>query len=153
MTKSKTAADQTNSAADNPGTAPEGFDGKTETAAAAPSKKKFEGFKVVKNVTLPLFKWENGVPKFLTFKGPIFQGKAIAETGAAAKKEPAFLAEVVDAETGELGQIIVATVLHKTLDEDYKDQAYIGKSFRILQRRIPGKNYNSFDITEIELTD
>ena len=125
-------------------------------AAVAAAKAAREAFMkrvtVKKNVTLPLFKWSAGVSKFLTIMGPVFQGKAIKETGATKNKEPAFLCNVTDLESGELGQIIVATVLKSIFHEEYPEDAYVGKSFEIKQRKIPGKDYNGFDVTEIEIS-
>lgn len=153
--------------ANKPATDDAATDAAPETAVAAPAetapnadavaaaKVAREAFMkrvtVKKNVTLPLFKWSPGVSKFLTIMGPVFQGKAIKEAGTAKGKEPAFLCNVTDLETGELGQIIVATVLKSIFHEEYPEDAYVGKSFEIKQRKIPGKDYNGFDVTEIEI--
>lgn len=106
---------------------------------------------VAKHVTLPLFKWEDNKPRYLKITSPIFIGKEIQEKGAAKKKEPAHLMNVVDLETGEEGQVIVATVLRGILSEEYPGDAYVGKGFAITQRKIPGKDYNGYGVDELVL--
>lgn len=115
-------------------------------ATATPFK-----FTVKKHVTLPLFKWENNKPCYYRFDGPIEQGKPIKEKVGETKKEPAYLAPVTNLETGEQGEIILGTVLRGIMDEDYPDAAYVGKCFELVQKRITGKNYNSYGVTEIEV--
>ncbi|MHB1097898.1 MAG: hypothetical protein ACYC3F_17200 [Gemmatimonadaceae bacterium] len=108
-------------------------------------------FKVKKHVTLPLFKWENNTPYYYRFDGPIAQGKPIKEKAGESKKEPAFLASVTNLATGEQGEIILGTVLRGILEDDYPEAAYVGKCFELVQKRITGKNYNSYGVTEIEV--
>jgi hypothetical protein len=111
------------------------------------------GFKVSKNVTLPLSKWKNDAPKFLKLEAPIFLGKQIDDSKKNANGEtqqPAHLINCVDLETGEQIQVIVAKVLHSTLDEEYPENGYVGKAFAITQHRDPGKKYNTFSVQELE---
>jgi hypothetical protein len=123
-----------------------------EEVTAAELRKKFAArVTITKTVTLPLFKWIPGVEKYLTITSPIFQGKEINEGAGKKKKDPAYLMEVIDLVTGEKGQVITATVLKSTLLEEYPDDAYVGLSFCIKQRKIPGKDYNGFDIAEISV--
>jgi hypothetical protein len=56
-----------------------------------------------------------------------------------------------DLETGQDVQVIVATVLRGILTEDYPNDSYVGKGFAITQYRVPGKDYNHFDVAELEL--
>jgi len=108
-------------------------------------------FTVKKHVTLPLFKWENNKPYYYRFDAAIEQGKPIKEKDGESKKEPAYLAPVTNLESGEQGEIILGTVLRGILDEDYPDASYVGKCFELVQKRITGKNYNSYGVTEIEV--
>jgi len=117
----------------------------TETAAPAPK------FKVVKNVTLPILKKEDGKEIFVQATGPIYRGKEIKATGDK-KMEPADLMPVVDLTTGEEMLLIANAVLKGTLEEEYPDNGYVGKSFSILQTKVPGKRYKNFTIKEIELS-
>lgn len=109
-------------------------------------------FKKVRVVTLPLFKWQANLERYYRFDGAMFQGKPMKENVAegAKKKEPAILANVTDLETGEQGQIILGKVLQEILTEDYPADAYVGKCFAIEQRKIAGKDYNGYSVTEIE---
>lgn len=108
-------------------------------------------FKVKKHVTLPLFKWENNTPYYYRFDTAIAQGKPIKEKAGESKKEPAYLAQVTNLQNGEQGEIILGTVLRGILDDDYPEESYVGKCFELVQKRITGKNYNSYGVTEIEV--
>jgi hypothetical protein len=129
---------------------PEGFSG------AAPTERKGFAFKLKKRFTLPLFKWKNDETRYYKFDGVIVQGKPIKEGrsgDAAPRKEAAYLAPVIDLETGEKGQIILGLVLREILSEEFPDDGYVGKCFAISQSRVTGKNYNVYDISEIECPD
>ena len=112
------------------------------------------GFKVKKAVILPLFKWTNNVEKYYRIDSAIFQGQELAagknDDPSKPRREPAFLAFVTDMETGEEGQIILGQVLRSTLNEHYPDNEYVGLCFAIEQVRDAKKDYNTYNLTEIE---
>lgn len=105
---------------------------------------------LVKILTKPLFKWEANVTRYYRADGAMFTGKPINEGAGKPKKDPAILMYVTDLETGEQGQCICAAVLRSILNEEYPEEAYVGKSFAIKQHKIAGKDYNGFDVAEIE---
>ena len=109
-------------------------------------------FKVVKNVTLPLFKLEKNKDYYFRFEGPIHTGKDIKGKSTDDRKQPAELAKVTNLETGELGEIICPMILRETMQEDYPDDGYVGKCFALSLTRPEGKAYNLVSITEIEVT-
>ena len=129
--------------------------GETQVTETAPTQAQADtGFVpvIAKHVTLPLFKWEDNKARYYKITSPIFIGKEINDKSAGAKKkEPAHLMNVVDLETGEEGQVIVATVLRGILTEEYPNDAYVGKGFAITQRKIPGKDYNGYGVDELVL--
>jgi len=97
-------------------------------------------------VTVPTLSLKDNEPKFLRIDAPMYTGKQIEEG-----KEPATLANVTDLDTGEQSTLIVNTVLHGILDEEYPNGAYVGLLFSI--ERLPkrqGKAYNGFKVFEIE---
>ena len=108
------------------------------------------GFKIARRVTLPLSKWKNEDSKYLRIDCAIFEGKEIAEKNGEAEKKPANLFNATDLLTGEIVQVIAATVLKGTLTEEYPDDSYVGKMFEITQHRDTAKKYNTYSITEIE---
>jgi hypothetical protein len=111
------------------------------------------GFKVKKAVVRPLFKWVNNIEKYFRMDSAIHQGAELSGQKPAAdgtKREPAFLAFVTDMETGEEGQIILGKVLRSTLDEHYPNDAYVGLCFAIEQVRDSKKDYNTYNLSEIE---
>lgn len=110
-------------------------------------------FKEKKRVTLPVIKFEPGKPVFVKILGEMHLGKKTKGRGDKAQMEPATLAEVVDLNTGENGLIICATVLKSVLDENYPNNAYVGKGFKITKmEKREGRSYNEYDLVELELT-
>jgi len=108
--------------------------------------------KVKKLITLPLLKFVIDEPIFVKFVDPMFVGKEIKGGGDKAKMEPATLANVVNLETGEQCQIILATVLKSILSENYADDAYVGCGFQITKgKKGSGKSYNPYSVAELEL--
>lgn len=130
-----------------------------KTIAAASTTLK--GFKIKKRVTLPLWKWSDGVEKFFTVTGEIHIGRAVSDKrpanaeGKKAEKsavvmEPAHIATVIDLTTRQECEIIVGAVLKSTLEENYPNHGYVGKSFASIQSKVEGKRYRQYTLTEIE---
>lgn len=125
----------------------------TNKAAFDPSK-----IKVLKNVTLPQWKWKEDKAHYFTVKGSIFQAKEITggrkpvvKEGVAPVKPPELM-EVVNLETGELVHLIAGTVLATELREQYPNDTYVGKSFSVTKNKIAdNKRYATYSITEIEV--
>jgi len=106
--------------------------------------------KVVKNVTLPLLKKEDDRPVYIKSIGAIYKGKQV-NGKEADKMEPADLMNIVNLETGEEMQIICNAVMKSTFNEEYPDDSYIGKCFRVTQMKVEGKRYKNYSIAEIEV--
>lgn len=114
-------------------------------------------FKVKSHVTLPLLKILPEKPLYVKIEGAIFKAK---EQAGARKQtapdgtpmqQPPELAHVIDLTSGEHAQIIIGTVLGTELRETYPNDAYVGKSFEIVQHKVQGKRYATYGITEIEV--
>lgn len=111
--------------------------------------------KVKRILTLPLIKFEVGKPLYLKMLDKIYRAKPIKNpTAEDAKKEPPLLVNVVDRQTGEMGQIILGAVLANLLHEDYPDDGYVGKTFAIeltgQKRGRSGNNSNMYKVEELE---
>ena len=116
---------------------------KTETKAFQP--------KIVKNITLPLIKQAIDKPIYIKVTSAMFTGKKI-ESGDKAKMEPATLINCIDLETGAESQLIVPAVLHSIFDDEYDNDAYVGKGFMITKHeKKSGKKYHPFSVAEIEV--
>jgi hypothetical protein len=112
-------------------------------------------FKKVRNLTLDILKFVENEPRHVKFTGAIHLGKPQkAEEGKAAKA-PAHLAPVIDLDTGNMEcQIIVAAVVLSILNDDYPNEAYVGKCFEIVKKaRAEGKAYFPYGVAEIEDPD
>lgn len=126
---------------------------KTETDAAPaafdPSK-----VKVKKLVTIPVLKLLPDTPVFVQVTGAIYQGKELKKGGEENLK-PADLMNVKDLTTGEDMQIVCGEVLKSTLRDEYPNDSYVGKAFRIIKGKKKdkegGRGYFTYSIAEIEL--
>lgn len=112
---------------------------------------------VLKKVTLPLFKYQHDVEYFYKFMTPITRAKEMKEEVKAKRaaagvqsQEPPMVAQVLNLETGELGQFICPTVLTSEIIENYPGEKYVGKCFSIIIKRAgEGKRYNLIQLDEI----
>lgn len=107
-------------------------------------------FEVVRKVTLPVLKKEDGKEIYVQFTSPIYRGKELKGKNSD-KMEPADLAQIIDLTTGEEMTLICNAVLKGTLEEEYPNEEYVGKQFAILQSKVPGKRYKNYTIKEIKL--
>lgn len=116
--------------------------------------------KVVTLVTVPQLKHDPAKDNIVCVKitGPIYKGKEIKKADgtaekndAGAKKEPPYLAPVLDMDDGDKQKdYIVNAVVRSNLEERYPDESYVGKCFAIIKGpKAPGKNYNQFAISEV----
>ncbi len=111
-------------------------------------------FTVTKKVIIPLLKMRANVPIYVIPTAPHFTGKDISRPGDDPKKKraPAELCPVTDLVTGEAMQIIVSAILLSTWDDEYPDDAYVGKGFKITKgRQAEGKSYYTYSVDEIEI--
>jgi hypothetical protein len=122
--------------------------------------------KVVKLLTRPVLKMEEGVTRYVKIESAMFIGKDIKSSRKKEddddknKKEPATIVNVIN--LGKVGangewigdgsqaQIVMNAVLKGHMADDYPDNGYVGKCFAITkQSRAAGKSYNPFHIEEI----
>lgn len=110
-------------------------------------------FKVKAKLTRPLFKIIKDAPLYVRIVGAMYQGeKLVKKDGTSASDmDPAILANVVNLETGEEGQIICNAALEAVLKRTYPNDGYIGKCFGLRRNeRVTGKKYDTFGVDEIE---
>lgn len=109
--------------------------------------------KVLNHVTLPLHKLGDK-PSYLKITGTIYKGKkVVGKTTEENSKQAPELVHVFNYETNRPEQMIVNTVLATELREAYPSDGYVGKSFQFVKHAIQGgKNYATFDIAEIEVS-
>lgn len=111
-------------------------------------------YKVAKVLTLPLFKCVQDEPLPIMILDPMFVGKEMKAAEGAKKKEPATLVNAMHLDTGELGQVICHAVVKSVLTEFYPNDSYVGKCFLLTKHgKDEGKEYNRFDVVEIEAPD
>lgn len=123
-------------------------------AAVTPRTPSGQMFSRKAAVMLPTFKLTEDKPSFLHFTQPIDvkQQTVRGEDGVDRIKD-IHIASVVDLETGEMGQIVVATALGQNL-KDYLggNQQYVGKAFEITKHAAkPGKKWKPYTVFEINV--
>lgn len=105
--------------------------------------------KIIKKVTMPLLKQQIDVPIFVRVDGAIYVGKELK--GDKAGEKPADIMHVTDLTSGEVMQYLVPSVVKSTLEEEYANEAYVGKCFALTKHnKKEGKRYFTFSIDEIE---
>jgi len=108
-------------------------------------------FKTKKLLTIPVLKFVQDTPRYVRITDPMHVGKPQKAKEGEKPKEPATLANAVNLEDGTICQVIVSAVMKSVWTDEYPDGAYVGKCFKITKRgRNPGKQYNQFDMEEIE---
>jgi hypothetical protein len=108
-----------------------------------------------KLLTRPVIKWQVDKTRYFKIENAMHIGKEIKARRNAdpneKAKEPATICNVIDLENGALAQLIVNAVLKSVLTEEYPNDTYVGKCFAVTkQSRQPGKQYDPFNIEEIE---
>lgn len=108
-------------------------------------------FKRKKLLTIPVLKFKEGETRYVKITEAMHVGKPQKAKEGEKAKEPAVLANCINLEDGAICQIIVSAVVKSVLTEEYPNDGYVGKCFAITkQGRNPGKQYNQFDIEEVE---
>lgn len=133
-------------------------------AKRTPHKMEFNesAFEVVKNVTREFFVIpEDGSPMYLKFDSAFVVDNNIQVRTRRSKnddpnapKEPMEIADVVNLQTGAVGRLIGNAVIKSELRNNYAEDSYVGKYFKITQGAMKsGKTnkYRSFTIVEIKL--
>jgi hypothetical protein len=119
-------------------------------------------FKIKRRVTFHHIIMQADVEYVLRFDSAIFQGERNVSRDAPASDAPSeddnpppYLANVTLMDTGEIGQIIIPSLLRRELEKLYAGDDLIGAYFAITpggkKRRKSGKGeYNTFQIIELE---
>jgi hypothetical protein len=125
-----------------------------KTAAPKPEPVKVPGgkYKRTSALVLPVLRLLEESSTYVKIDGAMHVGsEQRAPKKGEQQMEPATVMPVTDLETGELGMVIVNTVLQGILSEKYPDDSYVGKSFEIIKHaKRDGKRYHNFSVFEIE---
>ena len=115
-------------------------------------------FEVTKSVTRPVLKYDADKPVYVTFQGPITKAKPLSKgrsqkdkDGNVIEQEPPYVADVLNLSTKTDSTLICNAVLKSSIEEEYGNESYVGKSFRIIKSKLEGRRYFNFDIAEIKL--
>lgn len=95
------------------------------------------------------WKMEEGQPVNFTVTGVFRKGSIIATSGITTAPD---VLDVVDLQDGLPKKVLASKVLVSTLSEQFPNDTYVGKSFRVTVGPKPaGKRYKSMDIRQLEL--
>jgi len=118
-------------------------------------------FEIIRNVTLPfIIVPGDGTPFYLKFNTAIAADtttfservrKSKLDGDKSATQEPMHIAEVTNLQTGEVGRLVMHSVLESNLNEAYPGNTYVGRYFKINKEKAKGKRYFNFNIVEIKL--
>ncbi len=107
--------------------------------------------KVKKNLTPPVLKLDEDVPRYVQIEAKMYIGKSITAKPGEKDREPAHILDCTNLETGEVCQVIASSIIQSTLTENYPNDSYVGKRFSFTKKaRQAGKQYNKFEILELE---
>lgn len=108
--------------------------------------------KIVKRLTFPLLKLEEGKTVAVKVLVPMFVGKP--QKDAHPGDKPADLVNVVNLDTGEEMQMIVNAILKSQWEENYPDATYVGKCFEITKgaklATKSGRSVTAISVSEVE---
>lgn len=124
---------------------------KVSGSAPAPVQSAGRKFKVLGNVTMPVFTPKIEEPAYVKVLEPMYLGKEMKAGSDGQKKAPATLCKVVNLETGEVVLLIVAAVVKGIFEDNFPGNAYVGKAFCLVKHaKKEGKNYFNFSVDEID---
>lgn len=105
-----------------------------------------------KPVTLPVLKMTEDQPVYVKITSAFRDGRASNKPGKDGEvMKPARICDVVDLESNEPAQMIAGKVLESNLVETYPGEAYVGKSFEIIQRAKADKQrYRLYTVSELQ---
>ena len=110
-------------------------------------------FTTKRKLVMPLLKAQTNVPIYVKPTKPHFTGKTIPAKEGKKAQDPAEVCNVIDLTTGEEVQIIVAAVVQSVWADEYPDDSYVGKGFKITKGvKAAGKQYFQYSVDEIELS-
>ena len=102
-------------------------------------------------LVLPVLKLLEESAVYVKIDGEMHVGSEQRSQTGKETMDPATVMPVTNIETGELGMIIVNTVLQGILSEKYPDASYVGKAFEIIKHaKRDGKRYHNFSVFEID---
>jgi hypothetical protein len=118
-------------------------------------------FKRKKSITLSTLKFEVDKPLYVLLAGKLHEGKQRISRSGVVKldssgnpRKPPTLVEVIDMTTGEVAQIIAATIINTEISENYPNESYIGLGFSIMkQKRKEGREYDPYEIAEVDIPE
>lgn len=121
-----------------------------ETAAAAPAAPAFE-YEVVKHVTRELLKPDFDTPVFIKIESEMIHAVEDEKSrkGKNSDMAPPILMDVIELQTGAVSVMIVPAVLESELKDNYPENSYVNKCFRVQKIKLEGKKYSGWKIQEI----
>jgi len=114
-------------------------------------------YNVVKVVSAPKFELPIDKEMFIKFLGNLHivqKPEVVDKNGKVtepASEYPAAL--VIDLENGVTGELGLTHVLNGVITENYPNNSFVGKTFRVLKSKVEGKRYFSYAFDEIEIEE
>lgn len=112
---------------------------------------------IIRVVTVPLHKLRAGDVLYCKALKAIYQAKPLKNDKDSDDKEAPHMLDIVNLQTGELEQVICGASLIGIFEDEYPNNAYVGKGFKITvgdqkaSKGGGGKRYNTYTVFEIAL--
>lgn len=110
--------------------------------------------KIVRQLVFPTLQLKPAEAVYVTIKSKIEVSKSTVQKKGAEARKPASVMQVIDKMDDKEKTIVVNKVLEGTLNEQYPNDGYVGRSFMIKKSADKKKGdsgeYFNFDLNEIE---
>ncbi len=124
-----------------------------------------ETAEIVKNLSLPAFKLQEGEERYFRLDSAMRvstrkdsqEDEEETTKGKGKDKEkqtrqPATVVDAIDLVSGEVGVLICTAVIKSSLTENYPNDSYVGKGFKITRKeKAPGKQYSRYNVQEVKI--
>lgn len=109
------------------------------------------GFTPVRQLTLPMIKFNKNASKYLKFNEVMHAGSVLKGSGERAKAVPATLANVTDLQSGTVLQFVVPPSVEAAIKSGYTGDGYVGLCFEIKKHnRREEKGFPDYSVTEVK---
>lgn len=110
-------------------------------------------FSKKKVVTVPVLKLMPGVAVYIKVEQVMEVSKQVKQKEVGGKiMDPATIMHCTNLENDEECIVIIGKALEGSLNDNYPNDSYVGKSFEILNSgKLGDKKYNTYSVTEVEI--
>ena len=108
-----------------------------------------------KVVTVPVLKLQPNEPVYVRVEQAMEISKQVKQKEVGGKvMDPATIMHCTNLETNEECIVIIGKALEGSLNDNYPNNSYVGKSFEIINSgKLGDKKYNTYSVSEVEVQE